>query len=1003
MSNLAAPAILLAKIKQEEERRAAEDSLYEFVKQAWHVVEPGVPFIGGWHIRVICEHLEAITNGELRRLLVNIPPRHALRLGTKIPTPGGMVEVENLKVGDRVFGPDGKPVAVTGKSDVFPDRQLYRVWTDDDAFIDVDGEHLWTVRLDRKYKHYNEYTTEQLWHRQNGAFLRKTRGGGTELNFTRVVETPRLPRLPDVAPVQCPDKKLLVDPYVLGIWLGDGTSASSHITMTPEDFACVGAEIERRGYPVRSVSTKYRHLIVKLQTSLRKIGVLNNKHIPEEYFQASETQRRDLLKGLMDTDGYVSKEGQCFFTQSSLPLIQQVLRLIRSLGIKASINESEAKMDGVSFGKAWKITFFANDVFMLPRKESRTKTTFKRYGRYIRIEKLPETGRTQCISVDREDGLFLAGEGYIVTHNSKSTIVSVLWPMWEWIHHPHEKFLCASYSGVLAIRDNLKARRLVQSPWYKERWGHVFSLSGDQNAKQRFENDHTGYRIATSVGGTATGEGGSRLLCLHKDSYIETERGPLKIGELVDRQWAVKVLAYDHDKQVAVLSDILRFEKSEGRRSMKLVTASTEIIATHDHPVFVKGKGYIQLSEVRSGDCLLRCAQAQAPVVEDVVLAVEPVETPDFVYNVAVDEHHNYFANGVLLHNCDDPHSAQEAQSDVVRESALEWFDMVWSTRLNNSKTDAMVVIMQRLHEKDISGHILDDLGGWEHICIPAEFDGVRRKTSLGDYDPRTKKGELICPERMGSKELTELKQLLGEYGTSGQLQQDPAPTGGGILNTKFFKLWPQDNGLPQFEYILQSYDCAFTEKTTGDPTACSVWGVFTYNNARQAMLLDAWDEHLSYPNMRARVVKDWSSEYGGMDDKSAFKKPRRPDRILIEEKASGQSLLQDLRLAKVPAIGYNPGRADKTARAHQAAPILELELLWIPESKTNPGHAVTWAADFLKQLAKFPVAEHDDYVDTFTQAIIYLRNDRWFELPKAKDFDAPLPKKIERVNPYAV
>ena len=205
----------------------------------------------------------------------------------------------------------------------------------------------------------------------------------------------------------------------------------------------------------------------------------------------------------------------------------------------------------------------------------------------------------------------------IPPRHSKSTIVSVMWPMWEWLTDPAHKYLCASYSGNLSIRDNLKARRLIQSPWYQERWGHLIKLSGDQNAKQRFENDRTGYRLATSVGGTATGEGGSRLIL-------------------------------------------------------------------------------------------------------------------------------------------DDPHSAQEAQSDTIRASALEWFDVVWSTRLNDPKRDAMVTIMQRLHERDISGHILEDIGGWEHLLIPAEWDGVRRKTSLGGYDPRQTKGELICAERFGAKEITE-------------------------------------------------------------------------------------------------------------------------------------------------------------------------------------------------------------------------------------------------------
>jgi predicted phage terminase large subunit-like protein len=328
---------------------------------------------------------------------------------------------------------------------------------------------------------------------------------------------------------------------------------------------------------------------------------------------------------------------------------------------------------------------------------------------------------------------------------------------------------------------------------------------------------------------------------------------------------------------------------------------------------------------------------------------------------------------------------------------------MVWSTRLNNPKEDAMVTIMQRLHEKDISGHIIDDIGGWEHICIPAEWDGVKRSTVLGNYDPRQKVGELICPDRFGDKEIDNLKKLLGQYGSAGQLQQNPSPADGGILKTKYFEMWPADKGLPPFEYILQSYDCAFTEKSTGDPTACTVWAIFTHNGERNVMLIDAWEDHLSYPDLRKRAIKDWGTEYGGMTKDSPYSRARRPDRILVEAKASGQSLIQDLRLAKVPVIGYNPGNADKISRAHQASPTLELGLIWIPESGKNKGHFVSWAQGFIKQLEKFPVAEHDDYVDTFSQAIIYLKNDGWFELPRAKDIDEPRIKPKEYVNPYAI
>ena len=349
----------------------------------------------------------------------------------------------------------------------------------------------------------------------------------------------------------------------------------------------------------------------------------------------------------------------------------------------------------------------------------------------------------------------------------------------------------------------------------------------------------------------------------------------------------------------------------------------------------------------------------------------------------------------------DDPHNAKQAESDAERESALTWFDRTLSTR-GQSRGASTVVVMQRLHEKDVTGHILADLTGYTHLCIPMEYDGVRRKTFLGAYDPRTKVGELLWPEMFNEASVTELKQLLGSYGAAGQLQQDPKPAEGGILKTKHIQLWPADKPLPQFEYVLQSYDCAFTEKTTGDPTACTVWALFTHGGERHVMLIDAWDEHLSYPDLRARAIRDWSTEYGGTTVKDGVRTARRPDRVLVEAKASGQSLLQDLRLARVPAVGYNPGNADKVSRAHQAAPTLELGHVWLPESGKNPGHPVSWAAAFLKQLDKFPVAEHDDYVDTFTQAIIYLKNDGWFDLPKARDPDEPKQWKKERANPYA-
>ena len=155
-----------------------------------------------------------------------------------------------------------------------------------------------------------------------------------------------------------------------------------------------------------------------------------------------------------------------------------------------------------------------------------------------------------------------------------------------------------------------------------------------------------------------------------------------------------------------------------------------------------------------------------------------------------------------------------------------------------NNDDSAIVVIMQRLHEKDTSGIILKEMLGYEHLCLPMEFEPERRcRTSIGFTDPRKKEGELMFPERFGPQTVKSYKKVLGEMAYAGQMQQRPAPAGGGILKTKHFQLWPHDRELPVFDFVLQSLDAAYTANTTNDPSAFGAWGVFTYNGRRGAML----------------------------------------------------------------------------------------------------------------------------------------------------------------------
>ena len=354
----------------------------------------------------------------------------------------------------------------------------------------------------------------------------------------------------------------------------------------------------------------------------------------------------------------------------------------------------------------------------------------------------------------------------------------------------------------------------------------------------------------------------------------------------------------------------------------------------------------------------------------------------------------------------DDPHSAAQADSDTERNSGLVWFDRTLSTR-GESRKARTVVVKQRLHENDLSGHILaDSTSDYVHLCLPMEYDGQRHKTKIGWEDPRTMRGSLLWPEMFPAESVKRLKKRLGSYGAAGQLQQRPAPEGGGILKTAHFQTWPKGRPLPVFDFVIQSYDTAFSgeDAKQNAQTAHQTWGLATYKEKRIALLLDAWAEHLGYPELRKRVIKDWKTVYGtAADDKT--RKGRRPDTILVEKKASGHSLLQDLRAANVPALSYSP-TADKIARAHQAAPILELDCLYIPESTQEPGTFVTWARPLVEHCEKFPTSELKDNVDAFTQFVIWARDSDYFDLdfveiedPEEVDYHA---QKKRKQNPYA-
>ena len=271
----------------------------------------------------------------------------------------------------------------------------------------------------------------------------------------------------------------------------------------------------------------------------------------------------------------------------------------------------------------------------------------------------------------------------------------------------------------------------------------------------------------------------------------------------------------------------------------------------------------------------------------------------------------------------DDPHKVDEAEFEVVRESVIRNYDGTLKSRITDPRTSAEIIIMQRLHENDLAGHVLDTDPDFVHLNLPAEYDSGRHcTTSIGWEDPRQEDGELLWRDRFGERELEPYKRKPYEW--SGQWQQAPAPRGGGIIKREWWQLWEApDNKFPEFEYIIASLDGAFTEKEENDPSALTVWGVWSKSamttvddktghiwlgegpRERRLMLIHAWRKRLQFsgprierkPNesaamYRQRTMKDW-----GLIEWIEYTCTRyKVDKLLIEAKASGISAGQELR-----------------------------------------------------------------------------------------------------------
>lgn len=352
----------------------------------------------------------------------------AVDVDEPVATLNGWKRHGDIEPGDRVFGADGRPVRVVARTQVFADADCYRVTFCDGYSVVVSGEHLWAVDLPDKSR-IGGSNERKKWK----SVTINTREMKRHVDLAISVPSRRYPVVPVAQALQRPCMELPLDPYVLGAWLGNGSTGVATITSGLHDADAMTTNLSSSGVLVRNRkhSNAVAHRVgtgrhgkpgsSDVINALRLLGVFHDKHIPDLYQMASEPQRWALLQGLMDTDGSCAKScGQAIYSCANERLAEGVFDLAQSLGLKATIAARNSVYNGKPY-RYWQIQFLGRaerPPFRLPRKAAQCSTAGRRPIRQVKGVERVESRPVSCIQVERDDGIYLVGRNLVPTHNS---------------------------------------------------------------------------------------------------------------------------------------------------------------------------------------------------------------------------------------------------------------------------------------------------------------------------------------------------------------------------------------------------------------------------------------------------------------------------------------------------------------------------------------------------------------------------------------------------------
>ena len=564
--------------------------------------------------------------------------------------------------------------------------------------------------------------------------------------------------------------------------------------------------------------------------------------------------------------------------------------------------------------------------------------------------------------------------------HTKSEFASYMLPAWFLGKFPNKKIIQCSNTAELAVGFGRKVRNLVGSEQYSKIFPDV-NLRSDSKAAGRWSTNANGEYFAIGVGGTVTGKGADLLII--DDPHSEQEAAIASTNpEVYDKvyEWyssgprqrlqpggSIIVVMCMVGETLVLMSDgtekqlqdiragdvVATFDKgnlstarvnnwqSNGFDSIyKIQTKSGKILRANErHPFLVMNEGVLEWTRLKNlvvGDELValnntkdshnHTIQGISDFTTDKIVSITADGKAE-VFDVEIDRTENFIANGIVSHN-------------------TRW-----------AKKDLTGRIIKSSVEKD--GDV------WETIDFPAILPS----------------GRALWPEFWDIKELEVLKEELPISKWQAQYQQQPTSEEGALVKREWWKVWDKDYP-PQCDFIIQSWDTAFTKNERSDYSACTTWGVFYKDeneNDPNIILIDAYKARLEFPELKEKAF-DMYKEF-------------QPDAFIVEGKASGLPLIGELRRMGIPVSEFTPTRGnDKIARLNSVTDLFASGKVWAPEKR--------WAEEVIEEMASFPNSDHDDLVDSSTQALIRFRQGGFIRLPSDEP-DEPQYFKSKRNAGY--